>query len=61
MKDVQHSAIPLLAERLRECPECKEKSLHCEGMRGRDDYGELEGERSWCEKCGYLDEWAARC
>ena len=48
-------------ETLAQCPACKEMSLHTVGRRGRDDYGEIEGEISWCEKCDYLDEWAARC
>lgn len=43
------------------CPKCKEKALHVQGQSGRDDYGEIEGEQEWCEKCGHTDEWAGRC
>lgn len=43
------------------CPKCGEMSLQVKGMTGEDDHGQIEGEAEWCEKCGYMDEWAARC
>jgi hypothetical protein len=48
---------------LRICkPKCGEKSLHLVEERGSDDYGDLEGAREFCEKCGYDTGWCVgRC
>jgi predicted RNA-binding Zn-ribbon protein involved in translation (DUF1610 family) len=44
------------------CPKCGEKSLHLVEERGSDDYGDLEGAREFCEKCGYDTGWCVgRC
>jgi len=43
------------------CPKCNARALEVHGMRGEDDYGQLEGEQVLCHQCGFEDQWCGRC